>query len=280
MPTMERKMNLETLNPAETLLELSEIVLPLKTNETPGLGVSKIIEFKNKKEKAVFKPQSGEAVSMKVSPDKVGSYFKYERAAYIVDKAIGIGLIPPTVIRTVDGECGSSQLFIRNVVSGKEFEKCANRLADEQARKQISEMVVLDYILWSADRNEKNYLVDTQTGNLYAIDNGLSFGHEKYPDSDTYPESFLEQSWYDMQVRPIVWSEKRFKDIREKLLQFGEAERMELRLALEEWIDPAEAEAAVNRIEYITEVLKKDHKIDPQSFLPYDPHRVKDVRAA
>lgn len=117
---------------------------------------------------AVFKPRKGEAeLRNNIEP---GTYYKRERAASLVSRFMDLGLVPATVIRTINNQRGSLQEFIPDAQVG--FEANWEGLDDE-----LHKLWIFDQIIYNSDRHEANFLV--RDGKVYAIDNGLSFGSEQ-----------------------------------------------------------------------------------------------------
>ena len=101
--------------------------------------------------------------------------YKNERAAYLVDKFLGFNLVPPTTIRSIDGEIGSLQQFIPDaqeitVLSGA---YAKTKMENEERKKELIKLWIFDYIIWNKDRHGGNVLIKDKK--VYAIDNGLAF---------------------------------------------------------------------------------------------------------
>jgi hypothetical protein len=91
----------------------------------------------------------------------------HEVGAYVVDRALGIYRVPVTVSRTVEGEAGSIQFYVRDSLTGTQA-----GYADGDRPMRL-----LDYLLDNPDRHGANFLVVTGQGNRHvAIDHGLAFG--------------------------------------------------------------------------------------------------------
>jgi len=114
---------------------------------------------------AIFKPSSGERVTIE------GSGYKRECAAYFVDRFFGINLVPPTVLREINGEIGSLQRFIVGARTGYERREDENYSA--YSEEEMIRMRIFDYIISNNDRGGANYIVKNKR--LYAIDHGLAF---------------------------------------------------------------------------------------------------------
>ena len=96
------------------------------------------------------------------------------RGAFLVDRALGWGLVPPTVVRSdLPFGVGSLQLFVP-----ARFEHHYFTLAsDERLRSQLERICVLDVVINNTDRKSGHCLLGVD-GAVWAIDNGLSFHHD------------------------------------------------------------------------------------------------------
>lgn len=105
---------------------------------------------------------------------KAGTYYKRERAAYLVSRFLGFDLVPPTVIRDIDGEIGSMQRFIDNAQTDYEI-NWTDEL-NKLYKPEIIKLWLFDYLVFSSDRHKGNILF--KDGKVFAIDNGLTFGQD------------------------------------------------------------------------------------------------------
>lgn len=194
--------------PTEEYLETAEII-----DETLIISgctdVQKIIF--SQEESAIFKPQAKEKL-YKEQEFYPGDYLARDRLAYFVDRAIGVGLIPPTVIREYKGQIGSAQAF----VNGQEYSKLSvflehkgkyDELAEINKRNKDNfiQLWLLDYILWNRDRHSRNMLIEEDS--IHAIDNSLSFNTNR-------PSSYFKE--YYGEVIPV--------DFRNKIIKFSQDE--------------------------------------------------------
>ncbi len=103
--------------------------------------------------------------------------YAYEVAAYRLDRLAGIGLVPVTVVRTVEGEMGSVQLWIENVTTLQEaMENPNTRVADSDLLvEKLALMYILDALIYNVDRNLGNVLVDLERNVFHPIDHSRSF---------------------------------------------------------------------------------------------------------
>ena len=101
--------------------------------------------------------------------------YVYEVAAYELSRLLGIDNVPPAVMRTLDGEQGSLQLWVEEAMGVRE------RLAqgiDARHEKlwmfQKQNMQVFDNLIYNFDRNPGNMLIDSG-GKLWFVDHTRAF---------------------------------------------------------------------------------------------------------
>ena len=131
-----------------------------------------------------------------------GSYYLREAVAWEIDKAMDLGLIPPTVIQQIEGVWGSVQEF-----AGDAYTTSEKSLEDTDAIYGAS---VFDFLVLNTDRHNNNFMI-TEDGEPILIDNGLilptnekDLGNPFYSSyfyhSGTIPTAIIEK------VRNADWS--------------------------------------------------------------------------
>ena len=198
----------------------------------------------------IFKPRDGERPFLR-SNIETGTYFKRERAAYLVDRFIEFDLVPPTVIREMDGKTGSLQEFIPDAMTYGGMGQ-QEREAIEQS--ESIKLFIFDYIIFNSDRHTYNLLVKDKK--MHAIDNGLAFG-------DAYLCFNLEWPWN----KPIPL------EIIDKLDKFlsSDKEQSILKDLLRELLSPKEVDACLARIKFIGKLIKKRQQIPLGTELKFFP---------
>jgi len=133
-----------------------------------------VVEASNHKFLAIYKPLSGEYPGRKTEyqiPPQRGLYL-HEYAASIIDHYGGFGIVPPTVIKQIDQEIGSLQLFVPSTFATT----AKNRHDINHSSNNWRLIAVFDQLIRNADRHSDNYLVGvTDPSLIIAIDHGLSF---------------------------------------------------------------------------------------------------------
>ena len=140
--------------------------LPWSTNYSFLVTVS----FEQFRVRAVYKPGRGERYLW----DFGGELFRREVAAYELSAALGLGLVPETVLRTdAPLDEGSLQRFVDADFEQHYFTLLSESLHDARLR----ELAGLDLLMNNADRKGGHVLVDFD-GDIWGIDNGLCFHSE------------------------------------------------------------------------------------------------------
>ncbi len=124
----------------------------------------------------IFKPADGESSKLKeeegLPPDF--EFYPRECAGYLVSDHFELDIVPPTVIREIDGKIGSLQLFLspeyyKNYSQGTSEEMKRIKEGDDWGR-----IAILDWLLINNDRHSQNMMTDKQgEGILVAIDHGI-----------------------------------------------------------------------------------------------------------
>jgi uncharacterized repeat protein (TIGR03843 family) len=119
---------------------------------------------------AVYKPAAGEAPLWDFPPRTL---HRREVAAFVVDRALGWGMVPETAQRR-DGPHGpgSVQLFVEHDPDDHYFTLVSE--PDGSVQAQLMRMVVFDIIANNTDRKGGHVLRDRQ-GRLWLVDHGVCF---------------------------------------------------------------------------------------------------------
>jgi len=102
--------------------------------------------------------------------------YRHEVAAYRVDRALDLGMVPPTVLRTVDGVEGSLQLWVEGAVNER-----ARREEDLRPdnpglfERELARARAFDYLVLNPHRDGTNILVTRRDWNVHLIDHSAAF---------------------------------------------------------------------------------------------------------
>lgn len=115
---------------------------------------------------AVYKPRRGERPLWDFPS---GSLCLRERAAFVVDLALGWELVPPTVLRDGPAGFGAVQLFIEEA---EELDDFAVLLRSHP--EGLRRMALYDLLVNNADRKAGHCIVDVEQ-KLWGLDHGICF---------------------------------------------------------------------------------------------------------
>ncbi len=108
--------------------------------------------------------------------------FHYEAAAYLLDRLLGIHLVPVTIVREVNGVEGSVQEWIEDVSSLRKALDAQNRDYNCDVAllcRRLTAMYVLDSLIFNIDRNYDNILVNAMKESFFLIDHSRAFRTDK-----------------------------------------------------------------------------------------------------
>jgi Calcineurin-like phosphoesterase len=112
-------------------------------------------------------------------PDPLADSFRYDLAAYVLSKYLGLSCVPPIVERTVEDVPGAVQAFIGNARSVPDRRERKMVPPDPDAyEKAAAELIVLQALVYDDCRNEKDTLV-TDDGRIYRVDFSEAFAPNK-----------------------------------------------------------------------------------------------------
>ena len=120
-------------------------------------------------QQAIYKPVRGERPLWDFEP----GLHRRERAAYLLSEHLGLGVVPPTVIRDGPFGEGSFQWFV-DADHREHYFTIHEQYA--HPHDQLREIAVLDVLANNTDRKSGHCLL--AHGRVWAIDNGLCFSAE------------------------------------------------------------------------------------------------------
>ncbi len=114
---------------------------------------------------AIYKPQAGERPLWDFPR---GTLYKRERATYVISRALGWPLVPPTIVREGPHGVGSLQLYVECEQEANYFTLAKDRLDD------FCKIALFDLLANNADRKAGHCLLG-RDGRIWVIDHGLTF---------------------------------------------------------------------------------------------------------
>lgn len=102
--------------------------------------------------------------------------YRYERAAYLLDRYLGLDMVPVVVLREVEGKRGALIDWVTGAVN--EMQRRERGLAPPDPLtlvRQRDVMKVFDALILNEDRNLSNELITLEDWKLHMIDHSRSF---------------------------------------------------------------------------------------------------------
>jgi len=119
-------------------------------------------------------------------PKMLPSSYRYELAAYELNKLLGLELIPATVERTIEGRPGSLQCYCRDVIT--EASRRRKNLAPENTsgfQDAFSELGLFENLTNNPREDASDILINTTDWKVWRVDFSEAFA----PDPVLLPES-------------------------------------------------------------------------------------------
>ena len=113
--------------------------------------------------------------------------FQAEVAAYEFDRLLQLDMVPPTVVREIDGQAGSLQLWMEGCQLYEEVQDQVPK--DEAWNRQLSRMALFDTLIGNGDRSERDFMVDA-AWNIILIDHSQAFQSNQDLEGTMLPDRF------------------------------------------------------------------------------------------
>jgi hypothetical protein len=172
--------------PTQTDVEIEECLATGKIIESDEVlvGLTKPlkvkIECEGQQQKAVFKylDVSKQGIYTLANGTREFNFtdrYHYERAAYLLDRELGLDMVPVAVLRRYRGKDGVLVAWVSDAVNGKGMPATLPGTKKAALARQKSVMRLFDSLIYNIDRRPENYLFKESTGKLYMIDHSQSF---------------------------------------------------------------------------------------------------------
>lgn len=162
--------------------------------------------------------------------------YKFERAAYLVDRELGLNMVPVAMIREVRRNQGALIDWIPNTSHENDPARPLTPSEVAALAPQKAAMHLFDALIYNIDRNVGNWLVDIDNRRLYLIDHSRSFRS-----SSRVPQTFLEKR---------IWL------TREMHANLAAVSRGRLTDVLEGLVEPGQIDALLSRRDQLLEIVK------------------------
>ncbi len=101
--------------------------------------------------------------------------YAHEVAAYRIDRLLALGMVPPTVIRNINGVEGSLQIFVEGAINEVNRDQEDLRPPDDaEIERQLARAQVFDWLILNPDRPDDDLLY-TADWQVHLIDHSQAF---------------------------------------------------------------------------------------------------------
>ena len=178
--------------------------------------------------------------------------YVYERAAYLLDRELGIGMVPVVVLRTIEGEEGALIEWVSDAVNEQERRIRKLQPPDWAALElQYGNMRLFDALIANVDRNAANQLITLDDWNLHLIDHSRAFRVTRH-----LPDGFEDG--------PVLVR----REVYERLVTFTEKANLELFRGI---LSKAQVKAIRSRALALIRVIERDRERFGDAFVFGEP---------
>lgn len=160
----------------QTTLEIENKILPSNIDEALSQSDFKIVEGLNPPRTYIVKIEHPEGAFKGVFKDYASEIesANHEKAAYIVDKALGFDLVLPMAMRDLEDKRGILIPFIEQITNPIEAQ-----IQDDELKEDFFKIGIFDFLIGEVGRdNKKNILIKNKK--IFAIDHEFSFFKPPY----------------------------------------------------------------------------------------------------
>jgi hypothetical protein len=138
-------------------------------------------------------------------PDPLPDSYRYELAAYALDKYMDLGYVPPIVDYTFEEIPGALQAFVMNAISeASRKEKDIPPKDPEAFERAMADLLVFENLVYDDCRNEKDTLISRDDGKVYRVDLSEAFA----PKKDTLAHCEIRRCSRLLYKKLLGWDDK------------------------------------------------------------------------
>ncbi len=160
----------------ENLLLNSEVILIEKNLEMGRTDFWKVALKDGEKElKALFKHVN------RLRPALLPDSYKYEIAAYKLNKMLGLCIVPPVIERKINGQIGSLQLMIENLFTERE-RKIKNLIPEnsQQFQNDLDVIKIFEILVSDQCYDSPDIIIQSDTWRVWRVDFSEAFSPSSF----------------------------------------------------------------------------------------------------
>jgi hypothetical protein len=159
-------------------------------------------------------------------PEPLADSFRYDLAAYVLNKYLGLSYVPPIVERPVEDVAGAVQAFVSNARSIPDLrEQKIKPESPEAFERAMADLIVFQALVYDDCRNEKDTLVSGEDGLIYRVDFSEAFA----PDTGDAPGCNIRRCSSLLYRRLLAWDDGTVAGYLGRYLSEGEVRALNTR---------------------------------------------------
>jgi hypothetical protein len=108
-------------------------------------------------------------------PHPFADSWRYELAAYELNRAFGLTLVPPAVEREIDGVTGSLQIFMEGAIRVEDLPRATGRAEDGRTDRALRSCRVFENLVSNACADARDTYVMPDDGRIFRVDFSSAF---------------------------------------------------------------------------------------------------------
>jgi hypothetical protein len=162
-------------------------------------------------------------------PDPLADSYKYDLAAYALNKYLGLTYVPPIVEASAENVPGALQAFVADAKSIPDLRERKIRPADPEAfDRALADLAVFQALVFDDCRNEKDTLVSLSDFHIYRVDFSEAFA----PDKGDAPGCTIRRCSQLLYRRLLAWENETVADYLGRYLSKDEIVALNTRRSL------------------------------------------------
>lgn len=165
-------------------------------------------------------------------PDLLPESWRYERAAYILSRYLGLSYVPQVVEREIEDMPGSLQLFIEGAFPEVERKRQKIQPPDPRAFDQaMAELRVFENLVFDSCHNDEDTLIQKETWKIYRVDFAQAFE----PNNETPRDCEILRCSRRLYLKLRAWDETQIASLLASYLNRDEVRALNARASLIAW---------------------------------------------
>jgi hypothetical protein len=162
-------------------------------------------------------------------PNDLPDSYRYELAAYALDKYLRLGFVPPVVEREIEGLKGSLQAFVENAV--RESDRKEKKIAPKDPpafERAMADLRIFESLTYDDCRNENDVYVGRDDDKVQKVDFSEAFA----PREDTVPHCDILKCSRLIYKKLLAWDDETVAGIMRPYLNEAEIRALNVRRTL------------------------------------------------